>query len=171
MIVVECMGDNGFDMTFSLVSCSSSDTAMQQGSSSGTAQQTVFAKAPRYHATVLGPAENSSGGNVSTSTSTVIISAATASSGALNDTTMAVVGQYDGTGSTGAGEANAGHPFDASALGRLDALLGTPPANRLQKVRSLDSQKIAAILLETNIVELQRHLLTVTVQNQVCHTA
>lgn len=30
-----------------------------------------------------------------------------------------------------------------------------------------DSKKIAAILLETNIVELQRHLLTITVQNQV----
>ncbi|KFB49046.1 hypothetical protein ZHAS_00017058 [Anopheles sinensis] len=50
-------------------------------------------------------------------------------------------------------------------LGRLDALLGSPP--RLQKVRTLDSKKIAAILLETNIVELQRHLLTVTVQNQI----
>lgn len=32
-----------------------------------------------------------------------------------------------------------------------------------------DSKKIAAILLETNIVELQRHLLTITVQNQVGH--
>ncbi|XP_053667381.1 uncharacterized protein LOC128716575 [Anopheles marshallii] len=50
------------------------------------------------------------------------------------------------------------------ALGWLDGFLGAP---WVQKVRSLDSQKIAAILLETNIVGLQRHLLTVTVQNQI----
>lgn len=40
----------------------------------------------------------------------------------------------------------------------------------IPKVREIkDSKKIAAILLETNIVELQRHLLTITVQNQVSH--
>lgn len=53
-------------------------------------------------------------------------------------------------------------------LGRLDGLVSTP--NRLSRVRVTDSKKIAAILLETNIVELQRHLLTLTVQNQVSHT-
>ncbi|XP_058444401.1 uncharacterized protein LOC131426022 isoform X2 [Malaya genurostris] len=52
-----------------------------------------------------------------------------------------------------------------AALGKLDGLISSPA--RLSKVRMTDSKKIAAILLETNIVELQRHLLTVTVQNQV----
>lgn len=51
-------------------------------------------------------------------------------------------------------------------LGRLDGLVSSP--NRSSKVRVTDSKKITAILLETNIVELQRHLLTITVQNQVC---
>lgn len=50
-------------------------------------------------------------------------------------------------------------------LGRLDGLVSSP--NRCNKVRVADSKKIAAILLETNIIELQRHLLTITVQNQV----
>lgn len=50
-------------------------------------------------------------------------------------------------------------------LGHLDGLVSSP--NRCSKVRVADSRKIAAILLETNIVELQRHLLTITVQNQV----
>lgn len=50
-------------------------------------------------------------------------------------------------------------------LGRLDGLVSSP--NRCSKVRVADSKKIAAILLETNIIELQRHLLTITVQNQV----
>lgn len=50
-------------------------------------------------------------------------------------------------------------------LGRLDGLVSSP--NRGSRVRVTDSKKIAAILLETNIVELQRHLLTITVQNQV----
>uniref|UniRef100_A0A182JMM5 Uncharacterized protein n=1 Tax=Anopheles atroparvus TaxID=41427 RepID=A0A182JMM5_ANOAO len=64
----------------------------------------------------------------------------------------------------GVGEGATAGTGAGGGLGRLDALLGSP---RLPKVRSLDSKKIAAILLETNIVELQRHLLTVTVQNQV----
>lgn len=61
------------------------------------------------------------------------------------------------------------HPTspDAAALGKLDGLLSSPA--RVNKVRMTDSKKIAAILLETNIVELQRHLLTITVQNQVGH--
>lgn len=50
-------------------------------------------------------------------------------------------------------------------LGRLDGIVSTP--NRLVKVRVADSKKIAAILLEQNPIELQRHLLTVTFQNQV----
>uniref|UniRef100_A0A1B0CSH4 Uncharacterized protein n=1 Tax=Lutzomyia longipalpis TaxID=7200 RepID=A0A1B0CSH4_LUTLO len=54
---------------------------------------------------------------------------------------------------------------DGMFLGRLDGLVSTP--NRLNKVRLADSKKIEAILLENNVVELQRHLLTLTVQNQV----
>nr|XP_029733339.1 uncharacterized protein LOC115254223 isoform X4 [Aedes albopictus]XP_029733340.1 uncharacterized protein LOC115254223 isoform X4 [Aedes albopictus]XP_029733341.1 uncharacterized protein LOC115254223 isoform X4 [Aedes albopictus] len=50
-------------------------------------------------------------------------------------------------------------------LGKLDGLVSSPA--RLSKVRMTDSKKFAAILLESNIVELQRHLLTITVQNQV----
>ncbi|XP_049282244.1 protein bunched, class 2/F/G isoform isoform X2 [Anopheles funestus] len=57
-----------------------------------------------------------------------------------------------------------GAVIDSRTLGWLDGFLGAP---WVQRVRSLDSQKIAAILLETNIVGLQRHLLTVTVQNQI----
>lgn len=52
-----------------------------------------------------------------------------------------------------------------SNLGRLDGVVSSP--NRCIKVRVADSKKIAAILLETNPIELQRHLLTVTFQNQV----
>jgi hypothetical protein len=51
-------------------------------------------------------------------------------------------------------------------LGRLDGLISNPNS-KIIKVRVPDSKKIAAILLETNIIELQRHLLTITVQNQV----
>ncbi|XP_065076473.1 serine-rich adhesin for platelets-like isoform X2 [Ochlerotatus camptorhynchus] len=54
---------------------------------------------------------------------------------------------------------------EIAELGKLDGLVSSPA--RLSKVRMTDSKKIAAILLETNIVELQRHLLTITVQNQV----
>lgn len=54
------------------------------------------------------------------------------------------------------------HPFQ---LGRLDGLVSSP--NRYSKVRVADSRKISAILLETNVIELQRHLLTITIQNQV----
>ncbi|XP_035891122.1 uncharacterized protein LOC118502696 isoform X2 [Anopheles stephensi] len=63
-----------------------------------------------------------------------------------------------------AGADGGGAVVDPRALGWLDGFLGAP---WVQRVRSLDSQKIAAILLETNIVGLQRHLLTVTVQNQI----
>jgi hypothetical protein len=55
---------------------------------------------------------------------------------------------------------------ELNQLGRLDGLISNPNG-KLNKVRVPDSKKIAAILLETNIVELQRHLLTITVQNQV----
>ncbi|KAL4713343.1 hypothetical protein ACJJTC_006811 [Scirpophaga incertulas] len=50
-------------------------------------------------------------------------------------------------------------------LGRLDAALETP--SRPPRVSTPDSKKFAAILLESNPVELQRQLLTSTVQNQV----
>uniref|UniRef100_A0A182KG97 Uncharacterized protein n=1 Tax=Anopheles christyi TaxID=43041 RepID=A0A182KG97_9DIPT len=56
-----------------------------------------------------------------------------------------------------------GAEMDTRPLGWLDGFLGLPWVPR---VRSLDSKKIAAILLETNVVGLQRHLLTMTVQNQ-----
>jgi hypothetical protein len=51
-------------------------------------------------------------------------------------------------------------------LGRLDGLISNPNS-KLNKVRVPDSKKIAAILLESSVVELQRHLLTVTIRNQV----
>lgn len=54
---------------------------------------------------------------------------------------------------------------DAGPLGRLDGVVSSP--HRGTRVRVTDSKKFAAILLETNIVELRRHLLTITVQNQV----
>ncbi|XP_026732746.1 uncharacterized protein LOC113497401 [Trichoplusia ni] len=50
-------------------------------------------------------------------------------------------------------------------LGRLDVALDTP--SRPPRVATPDSKKFAAILLESNPVELQRQLLTSTVQNQV----
>jgi hypothetical protein len=55
---------------------------------------------------------------------------------------------------------------ELNTLGRLDGLVSNP-SSKLNKIRVPDSKKIAAILLETNIIELQRHLLTITVQNQV----
>ncbi|XP_054081810.1 nuclear pore complex protein DDB_G0274915 isoform X2 [Zeugodacus cucurbitae] len=51
-------------------------------------------------------------------------------------------------------------------LGRLDGVVSTP-GGRFSKCRLIDSKRFAAILLETSVVELQRHLLTLTVQNQV----
>lgn len=62
-------------------------------------------------------------------------------------------------------EANVGVSNEDFVLGRLDGLVSSP--NRCYKVRMTDSRKIAAILLETNTVELRRHLLTITIQNQV----
>lgn len=55
---------------------------------------------------------------------------------------------------------------EINTIGRLDGLLSNPNS-KLNKIRVPDSKKIAAILLETNIIELQRHLLTITIQNQV----
>jgi len=52
------------------------------------------------------------------------------------------------------------------SLGRLDGIVSTP-GTRNSKCRLTDSKRFAAILLETNVLELQRHLLTLTVQNQV----
>ncbi|KAL5289588.1 hypothetical protein ACFFRR_009578 [Megaselia abdita] len=49
-------------------------------------------------------------------------------------------------------------------LGNLDSIL--TPLHKITKVRNIDSNKISAILLETNVVELQRHLLRLCVQNQ-----
>ncbi|XP_017846926.1 probable GPI-anchored adhesin-like protein PGA55 isoform X2 [Drosophila busckii] len=54
----------------------------------------------------------------------------------------------------------------AATLGRLDGIVSTPGA-RSAKCRVTDSKRFTAILLETNVLELQRHLLTLTVQNQV----
>lgn len=52
-------------------------------------------------------------------------------------------------------------------LGRLDSVLDTP--SRPPRVPTPCSSKFAAILTESNPIELQRQLLTSTVQNQVCH--
>lgn len=60
---------------------------------------------------------------------------------------------------------NCSKSANCDGLGRLDGVVSSP--HRVNKVRLLDSKKIASILLETNFVELQRHLLTLTVQNQV----
>lgn len=65
------------------------------------------------------------------------------------------------------------HPAPGSApapahdlpLGRLDSIQETP--FRPPRISTPDSRKFAAILLESNPVELQRQLLTSTVQNQV----
>ncbi|XP_045768636.1 actin cytoskeleton-regulatory complex protein PAN1 isoform X2 [Maniola jurtina] len=56
-------------------------------------------------------------------------------------------------------------PPPSTPLGRLDSVLDTP--TRPPRVASPDSKKFAAILLESNPVELQRQLLISTVQNQV----
>lgn len=56
-------------------------------------------------------------------------------------------------------------PAPHTPLGRLDRVLDTP--SRPPLVSTPDSKKVAAILLESNPVELQRQLLTSTVQNQV----
>ncbi|VVC94245.1 unnamed protein product [Leptidea sinapis] len=52
-----------------------------------------------------------------------------------------------------------------SPLGRLDSILQTP--QRPPPLSSTDSKKFAAILQESNPVELQRQLLVLTVQNRV----
>lgn len=54
--------------------------------------------------------------------------------------------------------------FTADQLGRLDGIISNPGEI---KCRVTDSKRITAILLETSVVELQRHLLTLTVKNQV----
>ncbi|CAH2267566.1 jg11855 [Pararge aegeria aegeria] len=56
-------------------------------------------------------------------------------------------------------------PPPSTPLGRLDTALDTP--TRPPRVSTPDSKKFAAILLESNPVELQRQLLISTVQNQV----
>ncbi|XP_055923003.1 uncharacterized protein LOC129953692 [Eupeodes corollae] len=53
---------------------------------------------------------------------------------------------------------------DNQHLGKLDGVLSSPKC--LFKAREIDSDKVAAILLEKNPIELQRHLLTLTVENQ-----
>ncbi|XP_076390146.1 javelin-like isoform X3 [Megachile rotundata] len=50
-------------------------------------------------------------------------------------------------------------------LGALDSVLGSPA--RVAHVKDVDSKKIAAILRENSPIELQRHLITTTVHNQV----
>lgn len=52
-----------------------------------------------------------------------------------------------------------------SRLGALDHVLGSP--SKVANARNLDSEKIAAILRESSPLELQRHLITTTVHNQV----
>ncbi|XP_073814625.1 javelin-like isoform X3 [Musca autumnalis] len=55
-------------------------------------------------------------------------------------------------------------PFAVDQLGRLDGIVSSPGEI---KCRSTDSKRFAAILLETSVIELQRHLLTLTVKNQI----
>ncbi|XP_025158985.1 transcription initiation factor TFIID subunit 1 [Harpegnathos saltator] len=50
-------------------------------------------------------------------------------------------------------------------LGALDSILVSP--TRVTHVKDVDSRKIAAILRENSPLELQRHLITTTVHNQV----
>lgn len=61
--------------------------------------------------------------------------------------------------------APASTPLPRTPLGRLDRVLSTP--SRPPQVPTPDSRKFAAILLESNPVELQRHLLTSTVHTEV----
>lgn len=56
--------------------------------------------------------------------------------------------------------------FTPGQLGRLDGIVSIP-GDRNTKCRVTDSKRFAAILLETNVIELRRHLLTLTVKNQV----
>ncbi|XP_065371170.1 serine-rich adhesin for platelets isoform X2 [Calliphora vicina] len=56
--------------------------------------------------------------------------------------------------------------FTPDQLGRLDGIVSTP-GDRNTKCRVTDSKRFAAILLETSVIELRRHLLTLTVKNQV----
>ncbi|KAL9899119.1 javelin-like isoform 3-T3 [Glossina fuscipes fuscipes] len=56
--------------------------------------------------------------------------------------------------------------FSVDQLGRLDGIISTT-GSRANKCRVTDSKRFAAILLETSVIELQRQLLTLTVQNQV----
>ncbi|XP_055848619.1 uncharacterized protein LOC129913789 isoform X2 [Episyrphus balteatus] len=53
---------------------------------------------------------------------------------------------------------------EIQSLGKLDGVLSSPKC--LCKVPKTDTTKIAAILLESNSLELQRHLLTLTIVNQ-----
>lgn len=81
----------------------------------------------------------------------------------LRDRTVARVAQEDGGDTNNI--VNCSKSANCDGLGRLDGVVSSP--HRVNKVRLVDSKKIASILLETNYVELQRHLLTLTVQNQV----
>lgn len=55
-----------------------------------------------------------------------------------------------------------------SKLGTLDGIVSSP-SNKIKGAKGVlpDREKTAAILKETNVVELQRHLLTTTYENQV----
>lgn len=53
-------------------------------------------------------------------------------------------------------------------LGRLDGIVSSPARlPKLTRDLEVDSTKVRAILLERNPVELQRHLITTSVENQV----
>ncbi|XP_030369679.1 mucin-22 isoform X2 [Scaptodrosophila lebanonensis] len=74
--------------------------------------------------------------------------------------------QSAGSDTTAAASAFLRKQQQQQPLGRLDGVVSTPGA-RNTKCRVADSKRFSAILLETNVLELQRHLLTLTVQNQV----
>lgn len=95
---------------------------------------------------------NNINNNNTTSTSTTSVHSTTAAASAAASS-LSLFAKQDSSSSS------------SSQLGRLDGVVSSP--NRGTRVRVTDSKKFAAILLETNIVELRRHLLTITVQNQV----
>lgn len=56
--------------------------------------------------------------------------------------------------------------FSVEHLGRLDGVVSAS-GGRYTKCGITNSKRVAAILLETNVIELQRHLLILSKQNQV----
>ncbi|XP_075147712.1 javelin-like isoform X2 [Haematobia irritans] len=118
---------------------------------------------------------------LSSSATTVLSTASTASSRQQNTFQPVVVEQQHQTHTNSSNELIAFHHQSSGSdtkskkqsqlqqltvdhLGRLDGIVSTPGDI---KCRVTDSKRFAAILLETSVIELQRHLLTLTVKNQI----